>query len=127
MLPYNRKLKPLSRGLRSRMTDAEIALWTRLRRKQLYNLQFYRQKPLANFIVDFYCPSARLVIEIDGGQHYTDEGVLSDSLRDAELSTMGLCVLRFSNLDVLGNLDGVIAEIVRYLEAELGERKTKSP
>jgi len=109
------------------MTDAEIALWTRLRRKQLYNLQFYRQKPLANFIVDFYCPSARLVIEIDGGQHYTDEGVLSDSLRDAELSTMGLCVLRFSNLDVLGNLDGVIAEIVRYLEAELGERKTKSP
>jgi very-short-patch-repair endonuclease len=108
------------------MTDAEIALWEKLRRKQLYNLQFYRQKPLGQFIVDFYAPSARLVIEIDGGQHYTDEGVSRDSLRDAELSKMGLYVLRFSNLEVLGNMDGVIAEIFQYL-TELVDKKTKSP
>ena len=127
MLPYNKKLKPLSRELRSKMTDAEIALWAQLRRKQLKNLQFYRQKPLGQFIVDFYCPRAHLVVEIDGGQHYTEEGVLSDSVRDAELSKMGLCVLRFSNLDVLNNIDGVIAEIVRYLEAALSKRETKSP
>ena len=56
------------------MTDAEILLWHKLRRKQLFGLQFFRQKPLGNYIVDFYCPSARLVIEIDGGQHYTEEG-----------------------------------------------------
>lgn len=109
------------------MTDAEISLWSKLRRKQMYGLQFYRQKLLGNYIVDFYCPSAQMVIEIDGGQHYTEEGQAQDSKRDAFLNDIGLRVLRFSNLDVLGNLDGVIAEIVRHLEKELGERKTKSP
>ena len=103
MIPYNKKLKPLSQRLRSKMTDAEITLWSRLRRKQIHNLQFYRQKPLGQYIVDFYCPSARLVIEVDGGQHYTDEGA--------------------SLLDVLKNMDGVIATIVQYLEG----KETKSP
>ena len=82
---------------------------------------------MGNYIVDFYCPSAQLVIEIDGGQHYTEEGQAQESRRDAFLNDIGLSVLRFSNLDVLGNLDGVIAEIVRHLEKQLGERKTKSP
>ena len=109
------------------MTDAEISLWSKLRRKQLFGLQFYRQKPLGNYIVDFYCPSAQLVIEIDGGQHYTEQGQAQDSKRDAWLNDMGLGVMRFSNLDVLGNLDGVITRIVRHLENKLGERKTKSP
>ncbi len=127
MLPYNSKLKTRSRNLRSSMTDAEISLWSKLRRKQLYGFQIYRQKPLGNYIVDFYCPSAQLVIEIDGGQHYTEEGQAQDSRRDAFLNDIGLSVLRFSNLDVLGNLDGVIAEIVRHLEKQPGERKTKSP
>ena len=56
------------------MTDAEQLLWSRLRRKQILGLQFYRQKPLLNYIVDFYCPAVNLVIECDGGQHYTAEG-----------------------------------------------------
>ena len=116
MLPYNKKLKQRSRELRSSMTDAEIALWAKLRRKQIYELPFYRQKILGNYIVDFYCPSARLVIEVDGGQHYTEDGAVSDSKRDAYLESIGLMVLRFSNLDVLGNMDGVVAEIVRHLE-----------
>ena len=109
------------------MTDAEIALWTKLRRKQIFGLPFYRQKPLGNFIVDFYCPAARLVIEIDGGQHYTEQGRKHDSRRDEYLNDMGLFVLRFSNLDVLGNMDGVIAEIRRCLEEKRGKRETKSP
>ena len=104
------------------MTDAEIVLWSKLRKKQLFDLQFYRQKPLGQFIVDFYCPSARLVIELDGGQHYTDDGSSRDTIRDSALSEMGLCVLRFSNLDVLTNVEGVIAEIIRHLEAELVKR-----
>ena len=104
------------------MTDAEIALWSKLRKKQLFDLQFYRQKPLGQFIVDFYCPSARLVIELDGGQHYTDEGSSHAADRDGALSEMGLRVLRFSNFDVLTNLEGVIAEIIRHLEAELVKR-----
>lgn len=121
MLPYNKKLKPLSQKLRSSMTDAERALWGRLRRKQLSNLQFYRQKPLGQFIVDFYCPSARLVIEIDGGQHYCPQGLESDSRRDCYLKEMGLSVLRFSNHDVLANTDGVVAEIIQHLEAKAGQ------
>ncbi|MCP3665578.1 MAG: endonuclease domain-containing protein [Gammaproteobacteria bacterium] len=124
MLPYNSKLKTRSRKLRSSMTDAEIALWLKLRRKQLHGLQFYRQKPLGNFIVDFYCPAAQLVIEIDGGQHYTEDGAIRDGLRDAYLESLRLRVLRFSNIDVLTNMDGVIAAIVRHLETELKLLKT---
>ena len=117
---YNKVLKPLSRKLRSQMTDAETTLWSKLRRKQLQNLQFYRQKPLGRFIVDFYCPTARLVIEIDGGQHYTKEGVDLDTNRDAELNEMGLHVLRFSNRDVLGKMEGVIVQIAEHLDSKPG-------
>lgn len=108
------------------MTDAEIALWVKLRRKQLHGLQFYRQKPLGNFIVDFYCPAVQLVIEIDGSQHYKEDGTIRDSLRDCYLGSLGLTVLRFSNLDVLGNMDGVIAAIVEHLETVLDPVKTHS-
>jgi very-short-patch-repair endonuclease len=126
MLPYNKKLKALSQKLRSSMTDAEFALWLKLRRKQLRGLQFYRQKPLGSFIVDFYCPIARLVIEIDGGQHYEVDGRNRDGLRDGYLQSLGLCVLRFSNLDVLKNIDGVIAAINEYLETVFDQVKTNS-
>lgn len=126
MLPYDKKLKARSQKLRSSMTDAEKALWVKLRRKQLHGLQFYRQKPLGNFIVDFYCPVARLVIEIDGGQHYEVDGRIRDGLRDSYLQSLGLRVLRFSNLDVLKNMDGVIATIGEYLETVFDPVKTNS-
>jgi very-short-patch-repair endonuclease len=116
MLPYNKKLKRRARELRSRMTDAEIFLWRKLRRKQLYGVIFSRQKTLGNYIVDFYCPAAQLVIEIDGGQHYLEEAALRDAKRDTYLRGMGLMVLRFSNLDVLKCIDGVIGTIVKVLE-----------
>ena len=72
MKPYNKNLKQPSRYLRSNMTDAEQLLWQRIRSKQILELRFYRQKPILNFIVDFYCPAENLVIECDGGQHYSD-------------------------------------------------------
>jgi very-short-patch-repair endonuclease len=109
------------------MTEAEVALWAKLRRKQLLGLQFYRQKPLGNFIVDFYCASARLVIEVDGGQHYDEEGAAQDAARDRYLKSLGLDVLRFSNIDVLRNTNGVIAVIAQHLDAALGQKNTKSP
>ncbi|MCP4604714.1 MAG: endonuclease domain-containing protein [Proteobacteria bacterium] len=127
MLRYDKGLKDHSRRLRSSMTEAETALWARLRRKQLLGLQFNRQKPLGRFIVDFYCPSANLVIELDGSQHYTQEGKVSDGLRDEELRKMGLFIMRLSNLDVLNNMDGVITMIYRYLETQLSKTETKSP
>ncbi len=109
------------------MTDAEIALWSKVRRKQLYGLQFHRQKPIGKYIVDFYCPEAWLVVEIDGGQHYTPEGEHNDANRDTYLQSLGLSVLRFSNLDVLRNMDGVMATIVQKIETMLSKEETKSP
>ena len=110
MQPYNKNLKLLSRDLRSNMTDAEQCLWQRLRRKQILGLQFYRQKPILNFIVDFYCPIANLVIECDGGQHYTDEGLEADRVRDEALAQLGLKVLRFDNGQVLNETDAMVEQ-----------------
>ena len=98
MKPYNKNLKQASRDLRKNMTEAEQLLWSRLRSKQLLGLQFYRQKPLLNYIVDFYCPAANLVIECDGSQHYTDEGLEADRVRDEALGELGFIVLRFNNV-----------------------------
>ena len=111
MQPYNKKLKQPSRDLRNNMTDAEQLLWQRLRRKQILGLQFYRQKPILNFIVDFYCPSANLVIECDGGQHYTAEGLEADRARDQALAQLGLNVLRFDNRQILTETDAVVDQI----------------
>ena len=127
MLPYKKGLRSRSRELRSSMTEAEIALWAKLRRKQLFGLQFYRQKTLGNFIVDFYCASARLVIEVDGGQHYEKEGAAQDAARDRYLKSLGLEVLWSSNLEVLPNTDAVIAAVAQHLDAALGQKNTKSP
>ncbi|WP_374574328.1 endonuclease domain-containing protein [Acinetobacter sp.] len=122
MQPYNKYLKLPSRDLRNNMTDAEQMLWQRLRRKQILGLQFYRQKPLLNFIVDFYCPAANLVIECDGGQHFTDEGLEADRVRDEVLVELGLVVLRFSNRQVLTEIDGVVEQIY-----SIARQKLESP
>jgi len=104
MKPYNKNLKQASRDLRNNMTDAEKLLWSRVRNKQILGLQFYRQKPLLNFIVDFYCPSTNLVVECDGSQHYINEGLEADRIRDEPLAQLGLKVLRFDNRQVLGEM-----------------------
>ena len=114
MKPYNKNLKQASRDLRNNMTDAEKLLWSRLRNKQILGLQFYRQKPLLNFIVDFYCPSTNLVVECDGSQHYTNEGLEADRIRDHALEQLGLKVLRFDNRQILAEIDGVVEKIYLY-------------
>ena len=127
MQPYNKSLKLPSRNLRSNMTDAEQWLWQRLRRKQILGLQFYRQKPILNFIVDFYCPAANLVIECDGGQHYTAEGLEADRARDQALAQLGLNVLRFDNRQILTEIDGVVEKIYCVVEQRLELIKLESP
>ncbi|MEG2695720.1 MAG: DUF559 domain-containing protein [Acinetobacter sp.] len=119
MKPYNKNLKQPSRDLRNNMTDAELLLWRRLRRKQIHGLQFYRQKPILNYIVDFYCPSANLVIECDGGQHYTDDGLDADRVRDGALAGLGLMVLRFDNLQILNEIDGVVEVVFDVVRQNL--------
>ena len=111
MKPYNKNLKLASRDLRNNMTDAEQLLWSRLRNKQILGLQFYRQKPILNYIVDFYCPAANLVIECDGSQHFTDDGLEADRIRDEALAQLGLKVLRFDNGQVMGRVDDVVEEV----------------
>jgi len=79
--------------------------------------QFYRQRAIGNYIVDFYCPKAKLVLEVDGGQHYSDEQIEIDKKRSSYLNKLGLKVVRFTNLDVLNNIDVVLDEIYRYLKS----------
>ena len=93
------------------MTDAERHLWAKIRMKQLKGYQFYRQKPIGDYIVDFFCPKAKLVIEIDGSQHLVGETIEYDRIRDDYLSSLGLRVLRFTNTDVLTHTDGVVDRI----------------
>jgi len=121
MQPYNKNLKQPSRDLRNNMTDAEQLLWQKLRRKQILGLQFYRQKPILNFIVDFYCSAADLVIECDGGQHYTEDGRSADQIRDQALSELGLVVLRFSNGQILTEIDVVVEQIYCVLRGTCHE------
>lgn len=119
MQPYNKNLKQRSCDLRNNMTDAEQLLWQRLRRKQILGLQFYRQKPILNFIVDFYCPAVNLVIECDGGQHYTETGLEADQNRDHALDELGLMTLRFSNHQILTEIDVVIEFIFQTAQSRI--------
>ena len=101
MLPYHPTLRSPARRLRKEMTDAEQLLWSRLRRKQILGVHFYRQKPLGTFIVDFYAPKANLVVEVDGSQHGDADHAERDAERDEYLMAQGLRVLRFRNTQVL--------------------------
>ncbi len=115
MISYNKNLKQFSRNLRKNMTDAEKLLWSRIKGKQLKGLQFYRQKIIGNYIVDFYCSESKLVIEVDGGQHYSTEGKNKDQIRDDYMEKVGINVLRFSDRDVLKRIDAVMEKIWREL------------
>src|SRR5690606_4930783 len=119
MKPYNKNLKQASRDLRNNMTDAEKLLWSRLRNKQILGLQFYRQNPILNYILDFYCPAAKLVIECDGSQYFTEDGLETDRIRDEALAQLGLKVLRFDNGQVMGRIGDVVATIYQCCLKEL--------
>ena len=118
---YNPKLKERARQLRKNMTEPEVILWQYLRKKQIWNQQFYRQRPIGQFIIDFYAPDVNLVIEVDGGRHYTEEGLEYDMKRDAYLKSQQLRVLRFTNSDVYNNLEGVLKAIQYEVKALLHE------
>ena len=119
MLPFNRKLKPLARNLRCNMTDAEQLIWSKIRKKQIADVQFYRQKNIGNYIADFYCPRGKLIIEIDGSQHFEKEGMRKDRKRDDYFQRLNLTVLRFPDTDVFKNIDGVLERIHEYLKYTL--------
>lgn len=109
MIDYNRKLIKKAQSLRRNATPQENKLWYEFLRN--YPIRFQRQKTIDNYIVDFYCHKAKLVIEIDGSQHYDEPKALLDSKRTAKLNSLGLDVLRFSNNDISSCFDSVCEKI----------------
>jgi very-short-patch-repair endonuclease len=106
-------LLDFARTMRAKPTDAEHRLWQHLRAGRLPNFKFRRQQPLGNFIVDFVCLEARVIVELDGGQH---NGSASDVKRDEWLRAQGFVVLRFWNNEVFENLEGVVERILVQLQ-----------
>ena len=111
----SRRQRGTAKRLRRDLTDAERALWDVLRAHRFEGVGFRRQMPIGPYIVDFVAHRMRLVIEVDGGQHYATDGLEKDRTRDAWLAERGYRVLRFSNLDVLENTDGVADAIAAAL------------
>ena len=109
-LPYNRDLVERARELRKNMTAAEAKLWRECLRH--LDVRVLRQRPIEHFIVDFYLPSLKLVVEVDGDSHFSDEGKARDAERTGILEGHGLRVVRFTNAEVLHNLEGV-CEVLR--------------
>ena len=105
MKEYNKSNIPLAKTLRKNMTPWERKLWYQFLR--YYPIRFQRQKAIGNYIADFYCAEARLVVELDGGGHYTTEQMGKDNIRTKELERMNLTVLKICNLDIDRNFSGV--------------------
>ena len=111
---YNSKLKQLSRNLQNQSTLAEVLLWAQLNKKQRSGYKFNRQKPIGNYIVDFYCSELNLVIEIDGESHYNKE--VHDKRRQLYLESLGLRVIRFDDDQVKQDMDGVLSTLDSWIE-----------
>ena len=116
---YNRWLLPAARELRKNMTKEERHLWYDF--LKAYPTRFIRQKIIGKYIVDFYCAQARLVIEIDGSGHYTEEGELYDKERTEFLSKYGLSVVRVTNLEIARNFQGVCEYIDMLVQQSLSQ------
>jgi very-short-patch-repair endonuclease len=114
-LKQNEELVASARGLRQRQTDAEKALWVKLRNRQLQRVKFRRQQPMGSYIVDFVSFERRLIVEIDGGQHNEDKRKKRDAERTTKLEESGYRVIRFWNNEVLVNLEGVLEKIQEAL------------
>ena len=104
-------LRANARALRRNSTDAEPILWAELRNHRLQGAGFRRQVPIERYVADFVCHTAKLVIELDGGQHFSDDGELADARRSAMIEAKGFKVLRFNNHDVMTNRVGVLETI----------------
>ena len=109
MYNHNKNLTPLAKTLRKNMTKEENKLWYQYLRQ--YPIRFLRHKVINNYIVDFYCSKVKLIIELDGSQHYETTGINKDKNRNFELSQLGYKILRFSNLDINSNFEGVCETI----------------
>ena len=117
---HNKTIVPTARMLRKNMTTEEKHLWYDYLRT--YSVKFSRQKVLGKYIVDFYCAEAKLVIELDGSQHYEEKGIEYDAERTAYLEKYGLRVIRIENIDINKNFDGICEYIDRLVQQSLSQQ-----
>ncbi len=110
---YDSQNTERAQKLRKNMTEQERHLWYDF--LSSFPVRFYRQRTIGKYIVDFYCSKAKLVIELDGGQHYSEEGLQYDKERSEYLESLGLRIVRFSNLDIDRRFNGVCEEIMRIV------------
>jgi very-short-patch-repair endonuclease len=120
IIPYNPKLKEYARKLRKESTFSEIVLWGYLKGKQMKGYDFDRQRPINNYIVDFYCKDLQLAIEIDGESHYGVEK--KDEARDKRLKELGVTVLRFDDTELRYDMEKVLKIIEKWIDEN--ENKT---
>jgi very-short-patch-repair endonuclease len=115
IIPYSPKLKQLARNLRNNSTKTEVFMWQKLKGKQMYGYDFHRQKPLDNYIVDFFCNELMLAIEIDGYSHELIEVYNKDLKKEKRLNDLGITVLRFTDKEVLAQMENVLRAIEWFI------------
>ncbi len=125
MISYRPDLKIKSRELRREMTKEERHLWYDFLRA--YPIRFHRQKAFLHYVVDFYCAKAKMAVELDGGQHFVEDGLSYDENRTHELHQAGIEVLRFSNRDVWENFSGVCEKIDAVVKERLSKQGKELP
>jgi very-short-patch-repair endonuclease len=115
IIPYNPELKELARQLRNNSTKAEIILWQKLKRKQMYGYDFHRQKPIDNYILDFFCHELMLGIEVDGYSHQIVEVFENDEKKTFKMNELGITILRFSDNQIFNDMQNVLRAIEHFI------------
>ena len=106
------------RDLRVNQTEVERIMWNILRNRNFFGLKFRRQHSIGSYIADYYCPSLKLVIELDGSQHFTEDGLEYDKIREEFMNSLGIKTLRFNNKDVMTNIEGVLEGIKNHVDTK---------
>jgi very-short-patch-repair endonuclease len=115
IIPYNPKLKDFAKKLRQNMTFSEVKLWNELKNGQMMGYDFDRQRPIGNYIVDFYCKDLQLVLEVDGLTHEDEKAIQKDEIRQNELEELGVSFLRFDALLVVNKVEAAVREIMNWI------------
>lgn len=116
IIPYNPKLKELARRLRKNMTFSEVKLWNELKNGKMLAYDFDRQRPIGNYIVDFYCKDLKLAIEVDGITHEDEKVMMKDKVKQEDLEILGVNFLRFDALLVVNEIEAVVREIGNWID-----------
>ena len=116
IIPYNPMLKERARSLRKNMTFSEVKLWNEIKNGKIIGYDFDRQRPVGNYILDFYCKDLQLALEVDGVTHHDEEVIKNDKIRQENLESLGVCLLRFDALLVINKVEAAVREIVQWIK-----------